>query len=277
MAEIQQIGETLKLDPMGYFINPCHISHIASPWVGAIEDVKAALLTHVGAKIHSIYVRGSVAKGMAVAGVSDLDMFAIVFDEQNDIDMSWSDEFFLAQSVKYPFIKGIETGLAPLSKVLGPEPVRALRFLLKTQSVCVWGNDLIPEIESFSPGAYLTDGIHDFEENVENIVAGISEVDDKERLDAICIWIMKQVIRTGFLLVAERERTFTRDLYPCYQLFCRHYPEYAAEMKFALQSAIGPQCARDELLCFLDEFGKQLMCMVRVAYPRQNLGAERTA
>jgi len=274
MAEIQQIGGTLKLDPMGFFVNPCRMDLIFSPWSDAVEDVKNALLTHVGARVHSIYVRGSVAKGAAVVGVSDLDMFAIVYDDFDDIDMSWSDEFNLTQSSKYPFIRGIETGIAPLEKVLGEKPVQALRFLLKTQSVCVWGNDLIPQIEGFSPGIYLTDGIHDFEENVGNIIAGISDINDKDRLDSICMWIMKQVVRTGFLLVAEKERTFTRDLFPCYQRFCRYYPEYEAEMTFALQSAIGPQCSKEELLCFLNEFGAQLIRMVDVSYPRQKFDVE---
>jgi len=269
MAEIRKIGGTLKLDSMGFFINPCNMDLVCPPWSEVVEEIKNAFLTYLGTKIHSIYVRGSVAKGTAVESVSDLDMFAIVHDDPSDIDMSWEDEFRLLMSRKYPFVNGIEMGIAPIDKASGDSSVRALCFLIKTQSLCVWGRDLIPVLENFAPGRYLTDGIHDFEDNVRMITSNISGIEDKNQLDSICMWIMKQAVRTGFLLVAEQEQTFTRDLYPCYQLFCRHYPEYKAEMKFALQAAIGPQCSREELLCFLNEFGMQLTNMVNVSYPRQ--------
>ncbi|MDY7224165.1 hypothetical protein [Halalkalibacterium halodurans] len=67
-------------------------------------------------------------------------------------------------------------------------------------------------------------------------------LDNEDRADIIdcCIWIMKLIVRAGLALVIEKEHRYTRDLYPAYQIFAKHYHEKGAEMKQALQYAIAP-------------------------------------
>jgi len=48
-----------------------------------------------------IYLRGSVAKGTAVAGVSDIDTFAVIFGEREAIDRSWIAAFQQRMAVQY--------------------------------------------------------------------------------------------------------------------------------------------------------------------------------
>jgi hypothetical protein len=59
--------------------------------------------THLGEKVYSLYRRGSVAKGTAIAGVSDIDTFAVVFGEGRVVDRSWSAAFQQRMAVQYPF------------------------------------------------------------------------------------------------------------------------------------------------------------------------------
>ncbi len=51
---------------------------------------------------------------------------------------------------------------------------------------------------------------------------------------------MKRTVRIGFELVMEKEQCFTLDLYPCYEMFSKHYPEKSKEMMEALKLAVFP-------------------------------------
>ena len=66
---------------------------------------------------------------------------------------------------------------------------------------------------------------------------------------------MKKILRTGFSLVMEKEKAFTRDLYPSYQLFSKYYPDQEPQMRQALEWAINPTDDSAGLLKYLGEFG----------------------
>lgn len=72
---IRRIGAYLVADEDGYLPSPAGTA-IAAPWSAAVESLVAAYLAEWGQDLHSIYVRGSVARGLALVGVSDLDSFA---------------------------------------------------------------------------------------------------------------------------------------------------------------------------------------------------------
>ncbi|WP_243854901.1 hypothetical protein [Halalkalibacterium halodurans] len=86
-------------------------------------------------------------------------------------------------------------------------------------------------------------------------------LDNEDRADIIdcCIWIMKLIVRAGLALVIEKEHRYTRDLYPAYQIFAKHYHEKGAEMKQALQYAIAPVDNPKEISRFLEHFGSWMI------------------
>jgi Nucleotidyltransferase domain len=70
---ILPIGDFLPLDAEGYLVNPCRRDVIAPPWSDAVTAIQSAYLHHHADRLHSIYVRGSVARGTAREGLSDID------------------------------------------------------------------------------------------------------------------------------------------------------------------------------------------------------------
>lgn len=63
MSVIQPIGDFLHVDEDGYLVNPCRHELVVPPWLDVVAEIKAAYLQHLGQKVHSLYLRGSVAKG----------------------------------------------------------------------------------------------------------------------------------------------------------------------------------------------------------------------
>jgi hypothetical protein len=57
--------------------------------------------------------------------------------------------------------------------------------------------------------------------------------------------MMKQIVRTGFEIVMLQEKKYTRDLYLCYFIFSKYFPDYEITMKSALSLAIQPSCDKN--------------------------------
>ena len=266
MSAILPIGDVLPVDAEGYLVNPSRYELIVPPWSDVVATVKAAYLQHVGAKMHSLYIRGSVAKGTAISGVSDIDTFAVVRGDAQAIDRSWIAVFQQRMAVQYPFQTGIETGFVSHHSICDPNGTRGGRFTIKSQSVCIWGEDLAPLIPRFKPGRDLASHAPGIHEDLREVMELLPAMRDEQIVGAWCQWTMKRLVRTGFELVMEEERTYTRDLYPCYRAFSRHFPDQEPQMKQALEWAIEPSGNKEDVARFLNAFGVWIVNAVTEAF-----------
>lgn len=277
MTQILPLGDVLAVDAEGYLINPCRHSLIAPPWSAAVEALVAAYRYHLGARLHSVYLRGSVAKGGAIEGVADLDSFAVLHSEPEDTDDAWIAPLQARMAKEFPFHTGVEVTLLSHRTVCEDPKDWVWPFLIKTQSLCLWGDDLAPSLPSYRPGPALAMHAPLLTADLKQFRAECPQGEDVEVAQDTrdwCQWIMKRVVRTGFELTMAQEQTYTRDLYPCYAAFARHYPEQAPQMRQALQWAIQPTDQKQPMQQFLDEFGAWLLGEVAVVLPRpsaQNL------
>lgn len=56
-------------------------------------------------------------------------------------------------------------------------------------------------------------------------------------------------------LVVSRAKVFSRDLYYCYELFAKFYPQEEAIMRQALEYALNPTENKEILLPFIERLG----------------------
>jgi uncharacterized protein len=68
----------LPLDNDGNLVNVAAPEKIASPWDKPIEVLIETCKEQLGSNLRSIYVHGSVARGEAKEGKSDIDMLVLV-------------------------------------------------------------------------------------------------------------------------------------------------------------------------------------------------------
>ena len=87
--EIKPIGSYFEVDKDGYIVNPAAIDKIQQKWKPVIDAVSTSYQKIFGDKLKNVYIRGSVAKGQAVDNVSDIDTFAYVDLEKEDINFDW--------------------------------------------------------------------------------------------------------------------------------------------------------------------------------------------
>lgn len=240
---------------------------IVPPWSAAVEEINEAYRSHLGKALHSIYVRGSVARGTAIAGISDIDTFAVITTSRWQVDLSWASTVQRQLDRKYSFQTGVELQFVTEQEALDPRNSTAIGFVIKHLAACTWGVDLADRLSKYRPGSYLVEGIHSIEASIKQFRRAAGKPLDAAQTRKLCQWLMKKIVRTGFLLVVERERSFTRDLYPSYVAFSTHYPQQAPSMRTALELSIDPVDDIDELRSFVDDFGAWMVARVLEAYP----------
>ncbi len=246
---IQPIGSIQQLDEEGYIINDLFLDNMQPEYKVPLDEIIHLAKDRLGEQLHSVYIRGSVAKGKAIPEISDLDTMLIVHQMPSK---ELYQQLRAAREVidsKYDFLNGIELPIY-LYGDLKDKP--KLQFLLKTQCLCVYGTDATLELPKFKLGPYAYAHASQVEQGInhlEHLEQWLEEQggDQEENLKGYCAWIMKRHVRVGFELVMMREQYFTRDLYPCYAGFIKHYPEHQAAMYRMLELAVFPKADKEEI------------------------------
>lgn len=254
--KVKPIGSFLQTDADGFIVNTTSPEKIQSAWLPAVEMVRDAYKQHFGEHLHSVYIRGSVAKGEAIDNISDIDSFAVVTLPHDDIDTSWSKDLEEEITKKLPFVVGVEIGAIPLEELIDH---RGDQVMIKTQSICIYGKNLADELPPLKPGMDTAQHIRGIEREIDKTKEWLQEEHTDEEVKRRCTWIMKRIVRSGFELVMERSHTYTRDLYPCYVGFSEYYPEKKEEMYKALKLAIDPISDKKNILVVLDNLGPWLV------------------
>lgn len=256
MPEILKIGHLLKTDKDGFIVSESSVDKITPPWKESVEEITNIYLQHLDNNVHSIYVRGTVSRGDAIQGVSDIDTFAVILQKKEDIDRSWVQKTRTLLEHKFSFVSGIEIDFVSYNELFDGDALFNYRFIIKTQSVCVYGTDLAQIIQPFRADRQTARHFHrNLKVVLQKAKNGVTNSSDKENTKKWCRWVMKRIVRAGFTLVMDKEQAFTRDLYPCYEYFSKYFSEQQANMKTALNFAINPTDDATQLINFLNDFG----------------------
>jgi hypothetical protein len=256
MIAIKKTGTLLKTNEKGYLISECGSDKLQEPWQGACKDMVRLYQENVGSALHSVYVRGSLPRGRALERISDVDSFAVVREPLSEGDFRWTEKARSELLKKYPFVADFEFHWVPLQPLLTAPGLYSYRFIIKVLSLCLWGKDLGTEIRPFKPDMRLALAFYgNIREVLGEAMAFLKQNPDPKSTQACCTWTMKRLIRTGFALHIAEEKTFTRDLYPAYEIFAQHHPDQAKNMEQALHWAINPEADPKKVLEFLEGFG----------------------
>jgi|GEM_PF-3348941 len=78
MSVARPVGGYFSLDAEGCLMNPCCKELLPAAWRPVLEAVVIIYREETGRKLYSVWLRGSLPRGLAVEGLSNLDTFALV-------------------------------------------------------------------------------------------------------------------------------------------------------------------------------------------------------
>lgn len=211
--------------------------NIQKRYQAPINDVLSFFKKLNNKNIYSIYLRGSVVFGLGIKNISDIDFFIVTLKPLTDFDILAIKKYVGKLNRKYSFITRFDIGYFTLDQILSMKE----NVLIKLTSVCLYGKDIKEEIKNPKPGRDVAISLPHLEEKMlktkNEIRAGLY---DKTNTKAMCVWIMKHIVRSGFELVSEREKCFTRDLGLCFEKFSKYYLDKKGDMHKALTLALEP-------------------------------------
>lgn len=260
VIEIKPMGRFLEMDAEGYLVNDSDKEKLVSPWKEAVEDVRRTYLEHLGPALHSVYLRGSVARGKGIQGISDIDTFAVCQGPKDKIPTEWAPQYYRRFMDKYPFAKGLDIQFIHLDDLFRGISHYSYRFIIKVLATCIHGPDLAERIGHFKPTlkvAFFYSG--NLREVLNECLAKIEGAQDTERIEVWSNYALRRILRLGFAINIEKEKAYTRDLYPCYQVFSKYYPEREPDMRRVLHLALNLPTTKEEILPLLRDFGGWLV------------------
>lgn len=263
MTTVKEIGSLCVTDRAGCIINHSDMNKINPIFLPVIYDVVNTYSTHLQDNLHSVYIRGSIPKGIGIEGVADLDTIAVTKQNLNKQQLRLIKDVGQELNQKHTCVDGIELSFYCIEDVLNTSFFSIISFILQTHGMCVFGEDLIPQLPRYKANeALANDHLIHLQAQIENACDDLQDNSDIEDIKDCCKWIMKIVVRAGLALVITKTNTYTRDLYPAYKLFSKYFPEKENDMRKALEYAITPIIDTNLLLSFLNEFGKWMVSEV---------------
>lgn len=253
----------------GVVVNDAHIDRIQEQYRPILEEINDYYRKELGDNLLSTYVRGSVSVGRAKSFISDIDSVAIVGTDISSKKQKEIHEYSNKLQEKYPFVTLVDMTVISPKTLLEDKEFSNLKIYLKTQSVCLYGKDIVEEIEEVKPARELALKMYgDLPENLQDLEKIFSHdatektyLGEKRPAEFWCIWTMRTILRSGLGLIMFKKPVYSQDLETCAEIFSAEYPEYRQYMEKAVFWAMNPTANRKEILDYLKEFSPKYIAL----------------
>ncbi|MGA9466949.1 MAG: nucleotidyltransferase domain-containing protein [Exiguobacterium marinum] len=237
----------LGTDEAGYVINRTSIHHIQPEFetvlFKAIELVKEAF----DEQLHSIYLYGSIGRGTAVAGQSDLDLTVLVHEDVDATELVEHPERLL---MEHPEVIKIDYDIGRLDVALDPTKRFEWGFWLRHLCTCVDGEDVSTQFPRMKPDARVSEALN------QDLVSSIEAVKSKllhgqmSHLEKRSI--VKRVIRGWYLTINVKDESFATTVEACLAILKLYFPE-DLRVEEGKRLLMQNEIANQQLLDYLDE------------------------
>ena len=203
-----------NVDSEGFLINPTSIDNVSEHWKSVIDGVITLSCSVHGDNLHSLYLRGSIPEGEE-PDYSDLDIICVLSERK---ETNLTDDH--KKSILDMNLKKVDYSLIALDDFN-----ESTEFLLKVQSLYIFGKDLIPDIKKFSisdvPKIDLERIADRFYEMCSYGISDPNPNDDKKK--HVCRWLSREVLMFAYSIVMQREGIYTRDVTSYYLGYSKYY------------------------------------------------------
>ncbi|ROM28960.1 DNA polymerase III subunit beta [Pseudomonas protegens] len=191
-----------------------------------LDELCAALTAPASPPLHSLYLYGSVARGTARPGASDLDLCLILQDPAAPAACLHLENLRQALQARHPLVSKIDFDIGDLNQVLETRNLDSWGYWLKHHCRCLWGEDLRSRFAPFRPSREIALAVNgDFLAVLDDYAERI----DREQMPAEVLRLQRQasrkLVRATNLLRQEQEPSWPQSLDEHVRLFVQRHPE----------------------------------------------------
>ncbi|MGV9242584.1 nucleotidyltransferase domain-containing protein [Streptomyces sp. NPDC003710] len=235
--------------------------------LGLVPDVFRPVVTAArerlpvvfGARMTSAYLYGSIPRGTARVGRSDLDLLVALSEEPTEEDRESARDLGETLDGEFPQIDGVGTLLFSRARLVSDLETYDLGWFVACLCTPLLGEDLADGLPRYRPDSRLareTNG--DLALHLPRWRSRISEAITEEARRGLVRGISRHLVRTGFTLVMPRWNGWTSDLGEMADAFAAYYPERAAQMRAAAVCGYEPHDDPAVLRAYVDDLGPWL-------------------
>ena len=225
------------LDADGFIAREGDLARVPPAFAPVVAAARSAALETFGPRLHSAYLYGSVPRGTAVPGVSDLDMLLALRAEPGDADRSDARRLEQWLDTRFPQIDGAGIVLAGTATLLSDLERYDLGWFAACLCTPLAGEDLAARLPRYRPTSLLA---RETNGDLGDLLPGwrerLERAGTEQALRALTRRVSRRVVRTGFTLVMPRWGGWTSDLRESAAVFGRYYPARRAQMLAAAEA-----------------------------------------
>lgn len=249
------LNQTRGLDKDGFIENLYSPKNIAPEFQGVVNAFIDSLLSELPEQIYGIYLYGSVPRGTAIVGRSDLDVSIVlttpIGPKERRVFKHLSDTIPEA----YPQVSKLDIDPGFLSEVLQPQEKFHWQFWLKHCCCCIWGNDLAIDFPRYKPSSEIAQALNgDLSTFLDQMSSTFKTMTDAD----VAKVIGKKLVRAAYYFVAEKDGSWYTNLSQCTAVAKRHYSEQSDDIELAHQYVLGQLTSKVEALELYERLSKNL-------------------
>lgn len=256
------------LDRDGFIRREGALSRVASEFaapVGVLRERCAAAYPR-----QSLYLYGSVPRGTAVPGLSDLDALVVMDRRPTEADHAAADAIEHALDAAHPHVSGVGILLESRDRILSEAERYDLGFFVACLCTPVTGEDLAAHLPRYRPTVRLArDTNGEIADALARARARLDAQPDQTR--TLCRGMARKIVRTGFTLVMPRWGGWTSDMELTHRVVTDYYPQWREPLREAITLARRPRGERavvERLLDFGDQIAEEYATTIGVKSTR---------
>ncbi|MFM9706432.1 nucleotidyltransferase domain-containing protein [Streptomyces galilaeus] len=248
------------LDAQGFLAREGSLTRVPPVFHPVVAAARDRLPDVFGARLHSAYLYGSLPRGTARVGRSDLDLLVALHEEPTEADRAGARALGEALDKEYPQIDGVGTLLYGRARLLSDLERHDLGWFVACLCTPLLGEDLAGHLPRYRPDSLLareTNG--DLALLLARWRTRIAETEDTDaaRLPLVR-YMSRHLVRTAFTLVMPRWNGWTSDLREMAEAFAAYYPARADQLRAAAVRGYEPTGDAGVLRAYVDDLGPWL-------------------
>ncbi|MFD1663252.1 nucleotidyltransferase [Streptomyces caeni] len=252
-------GPGRGLDAQGHIRREGALGLVTQPFRPVVAAARERLPGVFGAQTTGAYLYGSIPRGTARVGRSDLDLLVALAAEPTEADHRAARALGDALDREFPQIDGVGTLLFSRARLLSPLETYDLGWFVACLCTPLLGEDLAARLPRYRPDSRLareTNG--DLALHLPRWRTRMAEATAEDARRTLVRGISRHLVRTGFTLVMPRWNGWTSDLREMAEAFAAFYPKRAEQMRAAAALGYEPDGDPAVLRSYVDDLGPWL-------------------